>query len=419
MERLDHFIIKTVTYLGLTTIVSLFFLSCTSQNPEETFPAIAYDNIPEGYLDEAEEIPDFWLTTIEEINEYVKKRVKKGKVEICGTSAGGRSILSISYGKKRTGAGTTTFSGALALPGIESYRGTDHGKLVYMGLAGVHGFELEGIIGIINMLEVLETGRDLNGKEWTELSALADSLDRIVLLPLVSPDGRARLPIRMEPNRGGEPNSFTVHEYLNTGGKKDGTIIGWPDVKEFIPMDFAQFGFPGGYPNDAGINIMHDDFFGSPQPETQLLLDLTADERPDLIINMHTGVPKNNYFMQLHRPFTEPELQPIFDILYRKIKTSLTHHKLQGSADASFEADPSRKKMTGYNLNTALNLHCGALSVTIESPSHGYFGTNLAGEPALQTPEMLLDAQLIAHQASLKFLLETKGRSGWEKDFYR
>ena len=47
--------------------------------------------------------------------------------------------------------------------------------------------------------------------------------------------------------------------------------------------------FPGGYPNDAGVNIQHDDFFGARQPETQAQFDLVARERPDLTMNMHTG----------------------------------------------------------------------------------------------------------------------------------
>jgi len=381
---------------------------------EKTKDKLTFD-VPQGYMDEAEDIPDFWLSTIDEINDFVKDRVKKGHVEICGTSAGGRPILSVSYGKGREGVGTTTFSGSLSVSGVKHYRGKDSDKLVYMGLAGVHGFELESIVGVINMIEVLETGKDLNGKAWPELSAMLDSVDRIVLLPLVNPDGRARFPIRMEPNRGGDADSFTVHEYLNTGGKKDGSIIGWPEVKEYIPMDFAQFGFPGGYPNDAGVNIMHDDFFGSPQPETRMLFDLTATEKPDLIINMHTGVPKDEYYMHVLRPFTESKLQPVFDALYTKITTALVNNKLQGSIAAVADVDPSRRKASGYNLNTALNLHCGALCVVIESPSHGYYGTDLAGQPVVQSPEMLLDAQLIAHQEALKFLLETKGRTGWEE----
>ena len=70
----------------------------------------------------------------------------------------------------------------------------------------------------------------------------------------------------------------TVAEYFNTGGQPDGSLIGWPDCKEFIPLDFSATQFPGGYPNDAGVNVQHDDFFGRPQPETRALLDLAAED---------------------------------------------------------------------------------------------------------------------------------------------
>lgn len=408
---------KTISIfeIALFLLTVLFIFSCNhSENEGSDAPPQHTFDIPEGYMDEAVEIPAFWLSTIEEIDTFIENNVKKGQVEVVGTSAGGRPIISVAYGEKRQGEGTTTFSGALSVSDIASYRGADSDKRVYMGIAGVHGFELEGIVGVLNMIAVFETGKDLRGQEQPELFAMLDSVDRIVLIPLISPDGRARVPIRMETNKGGEPDAFTVHEYLNTGGKKDGSIIGWPDVKEHIPMDFADFGFPGGYPNDAGVNIMHDDFFGSPQPETKMLLDILSAEKPDLIINMHTGVPTNNYYMQIHRPFMEPKLQPVFDGLYRKIKTGLTENGLQGSNDVSVESTPP-DRMSGYNLNTALNLHSGALCVVIESPSHGYYGTNLAGDPAQQTPEMLLDAQLIAHRKALAFLVENGGRGKWEE----
>ncbi|WP_461533154.1 hypothetical protein [Sinomicrobium sp.] len=393
-------------------VIFAVFFSCKEVPAQED----KYKYVPDGYLDEAKQIPDYWMSTLSDIQRFTKEKVKKGQVEVCGTSAGGRPIISISYGTKRKGGGSTTFSGSTAVSDISVYRGEDSDKLVYMGIAGVHGFELEGIVGMLNLIEVFETGKDLKGKAWPELAVLPEKIGRIVLIPLVNPDGRARVPIIMEPNRGGAPDSFTVHEYLNTGGKKDGTIIGWPDVKKYIPMKFDDFGFAGGYPNDAGVNIMHDDFLGSPQPETRMLFDIAAAEKPDLIMNMHTGVPKNNYFMQVHRPFCEPGLQPVFDQLYRKTKTSLAHNKLLGSEDLSVEADPSKVKMSfGTNLGSALNLLCGALSVVIESPSHGFSGTNLAGEPAVHTPEMLIDAQLIAHRESLKFLLESGGRPAWEK----
>ena len=39
-------------------------------------------------------------------------------------------------------------------------------------------------------------------------------------------------------------------------------------------MDLSIPGFPGGYPNDAGVNIQHVIFLGKKQPETQALFDL-------------------------------------------------------------------------------------------------------------------------------------------------
>jgi hypothetical protein len=135
-----------------------------------------------------------------------------------------------------------------------------------MTMAGVHGFELEGIVGSINLINVLETGKDLAGNEWPQIVSMLDSLDRIVIIPLCNPDGRDRVPIRMEKFRGHEPDAFHVHEYLNTGGRDGGKLIGWPDCKEYVPIPFDKFEFPGSYPNDNGYNLMHDNFFGEMQP---------------------------------------------------------------------------------------------------------------------------------------------------------
>jgi hypothetical protein len=201
----------------------------------------------------------------------------------------------------------------------------------------------------------------------------------------------------------------TVQEYFNTGGKPDGTLIGWPNCKQFIPLDFSQTQFPGGYPNDAGVNIQHDDFFGKPQPETRALFDLTARERPDLILNMHTGAT----FVHPLRPFCEPALTPVFESCYRRMMMSLTEAGLQRTTDVEKEADPARERMSPFNLDTALNLHCGALGVLIESPSHNFSSARRDGKPFFHTPDNLLDAQLICHQEALEFLAEIGGRSRW------
>jgi len=368
--------------------------------------------IPPEYLTQPEPIPGFWRSTVEDVHAFLDSHIQRGSVEIIGSSAGGRPLRVVTYGAPRQGRGTTTFSGALGFRDVQAYTGPDYEKCVYMAMGSVHGAEFEGIVGIVNLLAVLETGCDLRGRAWPELVDVAARVERIVLLPIANPDGRARVPLRMQTHHG---QTSDVQEYLNTGGKLDGSIIGWPQCKEHIPLDFNTVQFPGGYPNDAGVNIQHDDFFGPRQPETQALFDLTARERPDLILNMHTGAPGNNYFTRMHRPFAEPAATPAFEALYRRVHTRLALEGLQSTKDADLEADPAQTGMSPYNLDTALNLHCGALSVLIEAPCHGFSGTNRAGEVVIHQPEALLDAQLFCHLEALRFLAETGGQWKWAK----
>ena len=230
------------------------------------------------------------------------------------------------------------------------------------------------------------------------------------MIPIVNMDGRARVPLRMEAFRG---TDGTIAQYMNTGGWPGGRLIGWPECKEFIPLDFSRTQFPGGYPNDNGVNIMHDDFFGARQPETQALLDLAARERPDLILNLHTGAGSENYYTRMLRPMTEEVLTPAFNGLYRAVHTALAQAGLQASSDPAVEADPAHAPKGVFNLDTALDLHCGALSVVVESPSHGYAGKNQQGGEVLQSADRLLDAQLIVQQEAMTYLVRAGGRARW------
>ena len=80
---------------------------------------------------------------------------------------------------------------------------------------------------------------------------------------------------------------------------------------------------------------------------------------------------------------------------------------------AAKEADPAHERLSTFNLDSALNLHCGAMSVLVESPAHDFSTAERNGKPFVHTPEDLLDAQLIAHQEAMKFLAETGGRARW------
>lgn len=362
--------------------------------------------IPTGHLEQPGEIPSFWRSTVEEVRDFLKTTVRKGRVETIGKTAGGRPMLAVSYGAPRRGRGTTTFNGSRGYGDVRAYLGPDHDRRVYLAMASVHGGEFEGIAGMVNLLSVIETGADLRGRTWPELTAAVTRLDRIILIPIVNSDGRARIPLRMIRHRG---EDFTIQEYFNTGGKPDGSLIGWPDCKRDIPLDFTKTQFPGGYPNDAGVNIQHDDFLGSPQPETRALLALAGRERPDVTLNMHTGAT----FMHPLRSMIEPALTPQFEQCYRRVMTALTVAGLQQSDDSAKESDPARERMSPPNLETALNLHCGALAMLVESPAHSFSRAKRNGQPFLHTPDHLLDAQLICHQEVMKYLVETGGRARW------
>ena len=261
---------------------------------------------------------------------FLRERVHKGEVVVIGESAGGRPIRAVVYGRAREPKGTTTFSGAVGAGAMRAYFGPDFDKKVYLAMASVHGGEFEGIVGLVNLLSVLETGKDLRGRPWPGIVAAAGRIDRLIVIPIVNMDGRARVPLRMEAFRG---TDGTIAQYMNTGGWPGGRLIGWPECKEFIPLDFSRTQFPGGYPNDNGVNIMHDDFFGARQPETQALLDLAARERPDLILNLHTGAGSENYYTRMLRPMTEEVLTPAFNGLYRAVHTALAQAGLQASSD--------------------------------------------------------------------------------------
>jgi len=204
--------------------------------------------IPPDYLREASDIRSFWLSSYDEVNNFLDKTVQKGQIRVIGTSAGGRKIRAVLYGSPRQGKGTTTFSGSLGFGDVRAYRGPDHNKTVYMSMAAVHGGEFEGIVGMVNLISVIETGKDLRGKEWPGITEAVSQLDRLILIPIANPDGRERIPLRMELYR---DTIYTVPEYLYTGVTRDGTITGWPQIKEFIPMDLSKPGFPGVDPNDA------------------------------------------------------------------------------------------------------------------------------------------------------------------------
>ncbi len=370
----------------------------------------SFPNMNRELARDRSDIPAWWQSSLGDRDAFIGGRVKKGELLTYGKSAGGRPLVAVAYGKPRADHGTTTANGALSYGDLRAWLGPDHGKKVALVFSAIHGGEFEGIVGTMNLLSVLETGADLVGRPQPALAAAVARLDRIIVIPIANPDGRARIPTRMLRFYG---TSNRAAEYFNTGAWADGSLIGWPANKEFVPIDFARLQFAGGYFNDAGVNCQQDDFLGHPQPETRALLDLCASEKPDLALNLHTGASGDNYFMGMLHTDLSRSVEAAWAGLYRKSHTALAAAGLKSTTDPAVEANPSRVGPIGPNLDTAINLHAATLCVLVESPSHSFIGKRSDGSPTPADPLLLLDAHLVLFTATFDYLAETGGLAVW------
>lgn len=236
-------------------------------------------NIVETFVQE----PEYWITSLDGVKEYLEKHVKKGTVSVAGNSAGGREILVYAYGEKENLPQTVSFSSAFAARKPELYtRAPERKKLSLFIYGAIHGAEVEGTAGLLNLINLLEHGTDLRGRKNDALLKLAEQY-RIVIVPLSQPDGRARF--RRNSMVG---QSLDVFQYYAHGVWKDGTPCKYPYHKEVMPLPVNEFEQLGAYFNDNGVNYQHDDFFGNIQPETQTLINLVHEERPDCILSCHS-----------------------------------------------------------------------------------------------------------------------------------
>ena len=139
------------------------------------------------------DIPAWWQNTLDE-RDASPLTSKNGRghhlrYECWWTPAAGRP-----YGQAVTGHGTTTANGAISFGDIRGWLGPDHGKRPALVFSAIHGGELEGIVGTMNLLAMLETGTALAGRPPPALAAAA-RLDRLIVIL----DGSARIPVLPRP----------------------------------------------------------------------------------------------------------------------------------------------------------------------------------------------------------------------------
>jgi len=305
-------------------------------------------------------VPVYWKTRLDEVEETLKL-VKKGVVTCPYHSAGGRPIYMVEYGKSNLPKRTANCSSALGANGsIQCYAdktGEDYIPTVFL-CGCVHGGESEGTVAMLNLIKLIETGTDYRGEPNDELRELAQKV-HLILVPIVNPDGRSHIPFDTFVGR-----TFYDLRYYNQGTWKDGSLCGWPECKMVHPIkDYVDY--LGGYFNDDGVNMMHEDFIGGKlSTGTQLIFDICREHAPDFSILLHGG---SNSMPHILSPDyaslkTKKEIDDVsLAVKERSEKEGIGYYYVPVRNKENNDVPPS------FNLISAMHHCCSEPAVTYES----------------------------------------------------
>ena len=326
--------------------------------------------------------PDWWKVRPAEISEACEA-VRQGRNQVIARTPGGYPVHAVFYGDFSEPAPQTNWSAGSAA-GVDCYYHRDGMPQTVVWCAGVHGAEAEGVAFAVNLLELLEHGKDLLGRRHDHLLELLSQY-RLVILPCVNMDGRAISPDHLH------GVSYEEFRRVSQGSWLDGSLIGWLGSKEYFPLPLTRAAYPGGYPNSEGFNIMHDACPGHIRTaEARAVLQLAERYAVDFLLNAHSCEG-------------EPVLLPPSEFSYRShVKRGLEICRTVNQAlfDAGLRHTPPTEPVTGnsVNLNNLIPLASGGMALTLEC-------SVWAGLPF----EQLLDVNFL----TLEKLLE----SGLQKPF--
>ena len=334
-------------------------------------------------------LPIYWRSTIEDLDEALKL-VKRGVVTRAGESAGKRPIYRVEYGKSNIKLGRANLSSALGAHDVRFYAdktGEDYVPTLFLS-GSVHGGEFEGTMAILNLIKIMETGTDYAGCEHPELLSLMEKI-HLVLIPIANPDGRSRIPHRSVVGM-----TFDEFRYYDQGTWKGGELCGWPGCKSIHPIK-EECEFLGGYFNDDGVNMMHEDFFGEISNESKILIDVCRKEVPDLSIQLHGGT--NCICTLLPNEYGSQENLERCMRLSNAVKVTLEDngipYKVSGVGVIS----------SAFGLKGAMHHVCGEPVLTFES-NQGLLDCGAA----CYTYDEIYRSHMLLFEESAKYVLSTK-----------
>ncbi|MBQ4071032.1 MAG: hypothetical protein IJD51_01280 [Clostridia bacterium] len=342
--------------------------------------------------------PVYWKTRLDEV-ESTLAMVKKGTVTQPYVSAGGRPIYMLEYGKSTLPPRTANCSSALGAQGkIECYadkRSEDYVPTVFL-CGCVHGGEFEGTAAMLNLIKLIETGTDYAGNRNDAIVALAEKL-HLILVPMVNPDGRSHIPFDTFVGR-----TFADLRYYNQGTWKDGSLCGWPECKMIHPIkDYVDY--LGGYFNDDGVNMMHEDFIGGKlSTGTQLVFDICREHAPDFSILLHGGDNSTPHILppDYSSMKTKKEILAVTEaVAARSEKEGI------GFTNVGIRRSEDREIPPSFNLISAMHHCCSEPAITYESNQ----GLTEHREPCY-THEQIYLSHMILFEETFRVQLERYGK---------
>lgn len=168
----------------------------------------------------------------------------------------------------------------------------------------------------------------------------------------------------------------------------------------------GDVGILGGYYNDDGINMMHDDFFAPMAAETKAILDIARTEAPDICVSLHSHQNPPRILPAAYVPwFMKKRVNELTRQLNLKHKNSgLAYTNEDWIGEPSVE-DKDFPPKSSFNLISALHQISGTMAFTFECP-HGT--VPVANQKPIVTHDDILDIQLILYEEMLDYVIENR-----------
>ena len=338
-------------------------------------------------------IPSYWRNNLQHIEESVQ-HVKRGKSRLLSRSAGGRDIYVVEYGEKSDFGRSANYNSACGAGDTRYYADKkDFERPVILIVGGIHGGELEGVVAVLNLIQALETGVDFRGEAIVDVEHILQSF-RLLLIPCMNPDGRARVPVDSVVGMSMEQLRYHVQ-----GAWKDGTLCGWPECKAIHPL-LNEVSHLGGYFNDDGVNMMHDQFFMPMAQETKDLMKLVDEEAVDATIQLHGGTNCTNQILNTaYVPYFIKQRQ--YE-LAKRVREVSQDKGLSYVVNEINEQDGSAEPPPSFNLTSALHHVSGGMSMTYETN----MGLDAPGEQ--YSYEEILESHYVLFQEMFRFMKNGK-----------